>query len=146
MSSFASSPLALRDERRFNASCTRPGSAAREVVDSLATSADSLSRVLLVDGRCFCKNNGIGNLFGNYVTWFTVAALTRRALFVDWLGLSHGSTSVANGRDVPWPNASACMAAVDGVACSRVAPIANAAPSRELHNTPTPVARSCACL
>ena len=69
-------PVVRRDVSRFNESCS--GTAARLAVASLRAAA-SLDRVLVVDGRCFCKANGIGNLYGDYMVWFLAAALSGRA-------------------------------------------------------------------
>ena len=81
---FFEASLAQRDAAGFTAACRRPGSLTDFAIDSLVRRRRNVGRVLVIDGRCLCKNNGIGNLFGDYVTWFTVALLADRALFIDW--------------------------------------------------------------
>ena len=66
-------PVVQRDRGRYNETCS-----------DAPVPTSSLARVLLVDGRCVCINNGIGNLFGDYTVWFVAAALTGRRLFIDW--------------------------------------------------------------
>lgn len=46
--------------------------------------ASRLPRTLVVDGRAQHKSNGVGNLFGDYLGWFLVAALSQRRLIIDW--------------------------------------------------------------
>ena len=75
----------------------------------------SLSRILVIDGRCLCKNNGIGNLFGDYVVWFTVAALSNRALFMDWTDSAPRDNEQAMSK-----NWTVCLESGKGYACPRV--------------------------
>ena len=96
-------PVVLRDEARYNASCRSP---------TELRPASSLARVLVVDARCVCISNGIGNLFGDYIVWFLVAALTGRRLFVNWKDtLSDGT--VANLSEAE------CLSASVGACCWR---------------------------
>jgi hypothetical protein len=45
----------------------------------------SLERVLVIDASCACNgDNGVGNLFGDYAVWLTLAALAERAIFIAW--------------------------------------------------------------
>ena len=117
MSSFAVTPVARRDLQRFSASCQIPGSATAFAIEENLRLGRSLSRVLVVDGRCLCKNNGIGNLFGDYVVWFSVAALSGRALFVDWTNSAGPKPSKAVG---PAKNWTICLESGQGYACPRV--------------------------
>ena len=112
--SFAATPLARRDLARHTATCMNAGSLTALVTAAVIQRGHDLNRVLLVDGRCLCKNNGIGNLFGDYVTWFTVAALSDRALFIDWTDSASGDS---HRRSV---NASHCLASGIGFSCFRV--------------------------
>ena len=90
-----------------------PGTAAAIATQIVEDVGTDLSRVLLIDGRCYCKNNGIGNLFGDYVVWFTAAALSGRALFIDW-------TDSTRRADHQHKNATLCMHSGSGYACPRV--------------------------
>ena len=42
------------------------------------------TRTLTIDGRPVHKNNGIGNLFGDYLGWFLVAMVSGRRMKLDW--------------------------------------------------------------
>ena len=114
---FFATRTAQRDAAGFASACRRPDTLTDAAIDLLFTRRKTLSRVLVVDGRCFCKNNGIGNLFGDYVTWFTVALLSDRAIYIDWtdstmprlyrLGSTHYDMNT-------------CMARRSGNVCNRV--------------------------
>ena len=109
------SDLQRRDLNRFAASCRVPHTAAGYLTRSIDEVGASLARVLVVDGRCYCKNNGIGNLFGDYVVWFNTAALTGRALFVDWTDSARKPATMKMHK-----NETECMASGVGFACPRV--------------------------
>ena len=86
MAAFAATALAKRDSARFSYGCQQPGSASRFATDRIDAVGASLDRVLVIDASCACNgDNGIGNLFGDYSMWFTVAALSDRAIFIDWV-------------------------------------------------------------
>jgi len=86
MAAFATTALAKRDSARFSSGCRQPGSASRFATDRIDAVGASLDRVLVIDASCACNgDNGIGNLFGDYSMWFTVAALSDRAVFIDWV-------------------------------------------------------------
>ena len=114
---FFATRTAQRDAAGFATACRRPDTLTDAAIDVLFTRRKTLSRVLVVDGRCLCKNNGIGNLFGDYVTWFTVALLSDRAIYIDWtdstmprlyrLGSTHYDMNT-------------CMARRSGNVCNRV--------------------------
>lgn len=107
-------PLVRRDMALFRSTCNGDPASYR-AVKSLRRSA-SLSRVLVLDGRCTCAGiNGIGNLFGDYVVWFTVAALTNRAVFFDWTD----SAATEESRIYHY-NSSRCRETGVGVQCHRV--------------------------
>ena len=74
-------PVVRRDRQRYNQTCR-----------DAPVPTSSLERVLLVDGRCVCINNGIGNLFGDYTVWFVAAALAGRRLFIDWQDTATNAT------------------------------------------------------
>jgi hypothetical protein len=95
-------PVVRRDHERFNASCQ----------DSLQP-VSSQARVLVVDGRCVCINNGIGNLFGDYLIWFLTAALTGRRLFFDWKDTGGGNGTVGLQE-------ADCLSSESGAICYRV--------------------------
>ena len=113
---FAFTPVARRDLVRFTSTCRAPDSAVGFGTRELEDLGHSLSRVLVVDGRCYCKNNGIGNLFGDYVVWFTVAVLSGRALFVDWTN----SARSAGEKPLMHTNQTRCMTSGVGYSCPRV--------------------------
>ena len=113
MTNFSATAIARRDVARYTAACRRPGSLSEAATDALGLRSADLSRVLLIDGRCLCKNNGIGNLFGDYVTWFTLAVLTDRALFIDW-------TDSTSAQDRRASNVSQCLQSHVGNVCNRV--------------------------
>lgn len=114
---FSLTPVAQRDLARFTATCRAPGSANAVATSNVAD--NSLARVLVIDGRCYCKNNGIGNLFGDYVVWFTTAALTGRALFIDWTDSTEDGSTNVPPRGMH-KNQTLCMASGRGYACPRV--------------------------
>ena len=69
----------------------------------------------------------VADLFGDYVTWFTVAAITRRALFIDWTdSASVNGTSAVSGdhthgeRTSNITTTTVCQRSRIGVACARV--------------------------
>ncbi len=114
---FFSTKTAQRDAAGFAAACRRPGSITDAAIDALVTRRKTLTRVLVIDGRCLCKNNGIGNLFGDYVTWFTVAVLSDRAIYIDWTD----STTPRHSRlGTKHYDVDTCMARRSGNVCNRV--------------------------
>ena len=123
-SAFAVTPTAQRDLARFNAFCRRPGTATHFLTSEIQVARAKLGRVLVLDGRCFCKANGIGNLFGDYVVWFLAAALSGRALFIDWTdsaaeGPRHTYVGTWDER-LKAGNATKCFRARFGSACQRI--------------------------
>ena len=95
-------PVVRRDRQRYNQTCR-----------DAPVPTTSLARVLLVDGRCVCINNGIGNLFGDYTVWFVTAALSGRRLFIDWKDTATNET-VFRGDEAE------CLASTGGARCRRV--------------------------
>ena len=95
-------PVVRRDRQRYNQTCR-----------DAPVPASSLARVLLVDGRCVCINNGIGNLFGDYTVWFVAAALSGRRLFIDW-------KDTATNETVFRSDEAECLASTGGARCRRV--------------------------
>ena len=87
---FGDAPLVRRDLDRFNRTCIEDA-AVRRAVESVWDREES--RVLVVDATCVCRNNGLGNIFGDYSLWFLVAALSRRKLYMDWSGSARPSTT-----------------------------------------------------
>ena len=83
MAAWASLPRVRRAGTRHNASCHGGVGSA---VDRLVTVQHTVERVLVVDASCACECMGIGNQFGDYSGWFATAALSSRALFIDWIG------------------------------------------------------------
>ena len=80
---FHRSPLVQRDLARHNASCSPVAATLAQLHASYA----SLERVLVLDASANSHGvNGIGNLFGDYLFWFGLAAGVRRALFLHWSG------------------------------------------------------------
>lgn len=68
----------------------------------------------------------VGNLFGHYIKFFLLGALTKRTLFVDWTGSARPPARSSAGRDEeppgrPRDNKHGCTPSrASGVACSRV--------------------------
>lgn len=117
---FSETPVARRDLATFRAVCRKPGTASALLTEEIESAGKTLARVLVVDGRCLCKNNGIGNLFGDYVVWFSAAALSGRALFVDWINSAQGTTPLSEKRTIA-RNWTECVSRADaGHACPRV--------------------------
>ena len=104
-----SHPVVRRDRERFGATCG-------EAVLPSVRPVESLARVLVVDGRCVCKNNGIGNLYGDYVTWFLIAALTNRRIFFNW----KDTLALTNETKVRNLDEAACLSVAVGGTCGRV--------------------------
>eukprot|EP00966_Prymnesium_polylepis_P043261 1004397-Prymnesium_polylepis.1 len=77
---FFASPIVARDLRRHHTACRQANTPSHALLASLEASYETLDRVLVVDAS---QNqhaiNGVGNLFGDYLLWFALAVVTRRA-------------------------------------------------------------------
>ncbi len=83
-SAFDALGVVRRDLQRHEATCNADPLAAHAVHS--AARPDRLARVLVIDAACLCRNNGIGNLYGDYAVAFAAAALANRTLYIDWSG------------------------------------------------------------
>ena len=86
MLNVSSLPLIQRDLARYHQSCvldTYVGRVTRQFLESYHRLGER--GVLLIDAsRATEWTSGVGNLFGDYLTWLGLAAASRRALFIDW--------------------------------------------------------------
>ena len=83
-SQWSRSPLVQRDLRRFETACLT-NDVHRTIIEQVGRSHETLDRVIVVDASLATRGvNGVGNLYGDYMLWFALAAASRRALFIDW--------------------------------------------------------------
>ena len=66
------------------------------------------SRMLIVDGGCVCQNNGVGNLYGDFVMWFMLACGSARRLQLDWTGFNRPTTTPASKQGCTPSSAPVC--------------------------------------
>jgi len=85
MREFDELPLVRADLARFDARCMANNQSTAAVVHGFRDLYRHQTRSLIVDGsRNWLGVNGIGNHFGDFTLWIALAAVSRRALFVDW--------------------------------------------------------------
>ena len=68
----------------------------------------SAARMLIVDGGCVCQNNGVGNLYGDFVMWFLLACGSGRRLQLDWTGVNRPTTAHFSTRGCTSSTPPAC--------------------------------------
>lgn len=93
MREFDALPLVRADVERFETRCVRGRPSTRAALNAFRQMYKQPARHLVVDASANSQGaNGLGNLFGDFVVWIALAAISRRALYVDW----------ARGADAPY--------------------------------------------